>query len=421
MRVLWIVNALFPEAEALLTHRRVEIQGSGGWLPSLAESIANSGDVQLYVASFSPLVSKTTLIKGKKYAFFVLPFYNLRKYDKRYEPLWKDLNKECKPDIVHIHGTEFSHGLTYVNACGNNNVLVSIQGMPSVICDYWYSGLSDKEIKRSITLKTLLYGNLIREKEKKEKTIKKYEIDLLSKVHYVVGRTSWDKAHTWAINPDLTYFHCGEILRAPFYEGCWRYELCRHHTIFLSQAGRALKGTHQLIKAIPIIRRHYPDVKIVIAGDNIIDSSSWKHRLKMSGYGKILLKMISHYNLQTVISFTGPLNAEEMRNEYLHANVFVSPSSIENSPNSLCEAQILGVPCVASYVGGTMDFIPNGNCGKLYRFEDVEMLAKAICDTFEESYRFDNSTMRELALKRHDRVSIVDKQLDIYKKVFEGV
>lgn len=421
MRVLWIVNTLFPEAEALLTRRSVEIQGSGGWLPSLAESITNNGDVELYVASFSSLVSKTTLIKGEKHSFYILPFYTLREYDKRYELLWKELKRECKPDIVHIHGTEFSHGLTYVNACGNHHVVVSIQGMPSVICDYWYSGLSEKEIKRNITLKTLLYGNLIREKERKEKTIKQYEIELLGKVRYVIGRTSWDKAHTWAINPNLTYFHCGEILRIPFYEGCWQYERCRPHTIFLSQAGRALKGTHQLIKAMPIILRHYPDAKIRIAGDNIIDSSSWKKRLKMSGYGKILHKMISHYNLQTVISFTGPLNAEEMKNEYLHANVFVSPSSIENSPNSLCEAQVLGVPCVASYVGGTMDFIPNDNCGKLYRFDDVEMLAKAICDTFEESLRFDNNAMRDLALKRHDRVSVVDKQLKIYKKVFEGV
>jgi glycosyltransferase involved in cell wall biosynthesis len=419
MKVLWIVNSLFPEAVKLLKHTNTEIQGSGGWLPSLANMVACSGEVELYVASFSSLVSQTQLLIGENYSFYVLPYFNLRRYNKRYEPLWKELYKECNPDIVHIHGTEFSHGLTYVNACGNYHTVVSIQGMPTVICDYWYSGVEEKEIRRTFTLKSLLQGNLIREKKEKEKTIKKYEIDLLNKVKYVIGRTSWDKAHTWAINPNLTYYHCNETLREPFYDGCWSYEKCVPHTIFLSQAGRALKGTHQLLKAMPLIQRHYPDVKIRIAGDNIIDATSWRKRLLMTGYGKILYNMIQKNGLQNAITFTGPLNAEEMKAEYLRSNVFVSPSSIENSPNSLCEAQVLGVPCVASYVGGTMDFIPNSNCGILYRFDDIEMLAKAVCDTFENSPAYDNTEMRERTLQRHDKSSIVRKQLEIYHKILE--
>ena len=158
-------------------------------------------------------------------------------------------------------------------------------------------------------------------------------------------------------------------------------------------------------------------MKVRIAGDNIIDASTWKKKIKMSGYGKILYNMISRYHVQDAISFTGPLNAEEMKAEYLRSNVFVSPSSIENSPNSLCEAQVLGVPCVASYVGGSMDFIPNERCGKMYRFDDVEMLAKAICDTFEESSIYDNTEMREMARLRHDREKITNSQVDIYKKI----
>ena len=54
------------------------------------------------------------------------------------------------------------------------------------------------------------------------------------------------------------------------------------------------------------------------------------------------------------------------------------PSSIENSPNSLGEAQLLGVPCIASDVGGVTDMIPNKECGIIYRFEEVELLAKHI-------------------------------------------
>lgn len=69
-----------------------------------------------------------------------------------------------------------------------------------------------------------------------------------------------------------------------------------------------------------------------------------------------------------------------MVKRYLLSNVFICPSTIENSPNSLCEAQLLGVPHIASYVGGTADLM-KGNEECLYRFEETEMLAEksAMC------------------------------------------
>lgn len=41
-----------------------------------------------------------------------------------------------------------------------------------------------------------------------------------------------------------------------------------------------------------------------------------------------------------------------MIEQYLKAHIFVCPSSVENSPNSLGEAQLLGVPCIGSIAGG---------------------------------------------------------------------
>ena len=418
MKVLWVVNSMFPEAINLLTQNNLEVKESGGWLPSLANVLAESGKIEVIVAGFSSLVNETVKVEGKHIIFYVLPEHNLRRYHPCYENMLRMVYEECSPDVVHIHGTEYTHGLSFINGCGNHNVVVSIQGMPSVISRYSYAGLPESVIRRNITLKTILKGNLIKEKKNTEKYICPSESELLRRVNYVIGRTSWDRAHTWAINPQLVYFHCGEILRDAFYNGVWTYDKCTKHTIFLSQASRPLKGTHQLLKAMPLILRHYPDTKIRIAGDNIIDTSTWQRRLRLSGYGKILNKFIKQYNLEGKVTFTGPLNAEDMKAEYLRSNVFVSPSSIENSPNSLCEAQVLGVPCVASYVGGVMDFIPNEHCGKLYRFDDVEMLAKAICDTFEESVTYDNTEMREMAHLRHDREIITNSQMDIYKKIF---
>ena len=59
--------------------------------------------------------------------------------------------------------------------------------------------------------------------------------------------------------------------------------------------------------------------------------------------------------MEDKIEFLGRLSAEGMKQAYLDANVFVMPSTIENSPNSLGEAMLLGVPCVAADVGGVAE------------------------------------------------------------------
>lgn len=418
MKVLWIVNGLFPEAISLLTGQKSEIRSTGGWLSSSAMQLSQNSEIELSVAALSPDAEGLKVFEGECIHYYILPLgKGNKKYNKEYEPIWLQVKELCKPDIVHIHGTEYTHGLAYVNACGPDNVVVSIQGMPSVISDYLYSGIANKEIWCSMSFKDIFRGNLIQYQRHLKKHTKVSEIDLLQKVHYVIGRTSWDKAHTWALNQTLTYFHCNETLREEFYEGVWSYAGCQKHSIFLSQAGRALKGAHQLFKAMPLILRSYPDTHIFIAGDDITKCSTLRDKLRISGYGNYLRKLIKKYGLSNHITFVGSQNADGMKQMYLNANVFVSPSSIENSPNSLCEAQILGVPCVVSFVGGSMDFIPDDRCGILYRFDDVEVLAKAVCDVFEVSFRFDNICMREVALQRHNRLNNKNQLFEIYKSI----
>ena len=100
----------------------------------------------------------------------------------------------------------------------------------------------------------------------------------------------------------------------------------------------------------------------------------------MEKYKKI--KKIKKYHLQNKVIFTGPLNESKMRQRYLDAHVFVSPSLIENSPNSLGEAMILGVPSISSYVGGVPDMIKDKKEGFLYQHDAPYMLAY-ICEIFK--------------------------------------
>lgn len=298
-------------------------------------------------------------------------------------------------------------------ACGSDNVVISIQGMTSAY-HYYYYGMSKSDVYKNLTLRDLLRGSIIDDQHRFKKR-SEYEIEMLHMANHVIGRTSWDRAHVWAINPDAKYHFCNETLRPEFYDGpMWSYEKCNKHSIFLSQAGYPIKGLHQLLKAMPLILTHYPDTTIRVAGGDITKCDSFKDWVHFSGYGRYVKNLIHHLHLTGKMTFIGNKNAEEMKQEYLSANVFVCPSTIENSPNSLGEAQILGVPCVASYVGGIPDMM-KGNEENLYRFEDVEMLAEKVCRVFADKNK--QICVRDLAKKRHDSIVNARSLSQIYDTI----
>lgn len=414
MKVLWITNILFPEAAAQLTGNK-ELKSSGGWMLGAAKGLLEQGNIDLYVATVSSQVNTLTKLQGKSIIYFVIPLGkgNLRE-NKEYNTYWQKINSEVSPDIVHIHGTEYSHGYAYMLACGCDNVVVSIQGLKSAICDYYHYGITKSEIYKTITLRDLLRGSIFQAQRSFKKSAK-YEIDMLKSAKHIIGRTSWDKERTWAINPNANYHFCNETLREEFYDGSvWDYKKCNKHTIFLSQAGYPIKGLHQVLRAMPIILRHYPDAVIRVAGSDITRTERIRDYMHYTGYGKFINKLINKLNLRGKVIFTGNLNAAEMKSEYLSANVFICPSSIENSPNSLGEAQILGVPSIASYVGGIPDMMI-GCEQNLYRFEEVEMLAYKVCEVFEREDKQHN--MSSTALKRHDQKANSERLLTIYNEI----
>ena len=151
MTILWITNILLPEAMVLLTGNSVH-KGSGGWLMSSVQALVSSGKVHLSLVSVSPRVNQLIELKGKDVTYYILPS---NKKEKDYESLMKDVNNRVKPELVHIHGTEWPYGLAYMNACGTDNVIISIQGILGVIADCYIDGLTYSQIIRNITLRDL--------------------------------------------------------------------------------------------------------------------------------------------------------------------------------------------------------------------------------------------------------------------------
>ena len=402
MKVLWISNILFDDAANALG---IKPSVAGGWMQSLLQILKNDIDIGVVALNASFF---SQYINGVQY-------YTINSVDNK---IWRKILDDFKPDLIHFHGTEYPHTLKIYHLSKRIPCLASIQGLISVYARYSLGGINCREIMSNMTLKDVLLKSSPLNIQKGQCIRGRSERELISHLKYVIGRTEWDKDHSLAINSSIQYYKCNEAIRSNFYNGEWNVENMKRHTVFCCNSSVPLKGVHQLLRALYIVKKTFPDVRLRIVGKNILGKLSMKNRLRMSGYDKYLRTLIYKLGLENNVTFLGVLNADSMKKEFLKANVFILPSAIENSPNSLAEAQLLGVPIIASYVGGVPDMMPYPLTDYLYRFEEIEILAQKILKVFcQKEWTEYTNYVRNIARQRHDRTLIKTDMITIYEDI----
>lgn len=414
MKVMWIVNTIFPKPASELGLQKSVF---GGWLLGLFDELKKSKKIDQFVIVSTYNCDKLLRFVDGNIIYYLVPCKNSIKYYSDQQKYWKEIVQTENPDVVHIHGTEYPHSLCFLDACGGDNVCVSIQGLVSAYSSKYayYAGIS----KFPITFRDFVRFDSVYQGRKKFQNRAIYEVDVLKKAKIIIGRTNWDKAHVYSITNKDNYEKCNESLRKSFYEKKWNIDSIERHSIFVSQATYPIKGFHKVIEAACILKKRYSDLKIYVAGSPITKTETIKDKLRITGYGKYLNSLIEKNNLQDNIIFTGLLDEEQMRDRLLKSHVFVQASSIENSPNSLGEAMLLGMPCVASYVGGTADMLLDKCEGFLYPFNESEMLASYVMQLFENdelAIKFGESA-RSHAFKTHDVRKNASRMIEIYEKL----
>ena len=213
-------------------------------------------------------------------------------YDYHLEKEFGGILEIFNPDIVHIFGTEYPHTLAVCRAFNNpKRTLIGIQGLCSVYADHYFDGLPDDVINAS-TLRDSLKKDNIKEQQKKFVLRGQNEIEAIKLAGNITGRTDWDRKHTGEINPEAEYYFMNETLRSVFYDGKWDLEKCEKHSLFASQGDYPIKGLHVLLKALPKIKKDYPDVKLYVSGNKITGEDSFKKKILIGSYGKYILKLI---------------------------------------------------------------------------------------------------------------------------------
>lgn len=377
MKVLWLCNVVLPMAAG-----QFHMEGSNkeGWISGLADTVLKNqrgNAIHLAVAFPVPadalpkgmeVCKKTVRTGGAAFECygFLEDVRHAEVYDPALEGRMKKITDEVQPDIVHCFGTEYPHTLAMCRSFPRKErLVVGLQGLCTLCAQVYYADIPERVI-HSITLRDLLRGdNLIQQREKFVLR-GNMEREVVSLAGNIIGRTEWDRENSKRWNPNADYYKLNETLRPEFYGPVWNEENCIPHSIFVSQGDYPLKGLHYLLCAMPMILEKYPDTKVYVAGDSLVEYRTLKQKLKISAYGKYLRSLIKENGLEGRIVFLGRLTAEQMRDRYLKSNLFVCCSALENSPNSLGEAMLLGLPCVSADVGGISSIFTHGEDGILY-------------------------------------------------------
>lgn len=378
MRVVWLVSVTMPQAARLFG---LEAGIGGGWLESQLEALRTRCSVT--VIAVNPQVKTICQGLSEGVEYILLPRGSLEEFVA--------VLGRVQPALVHIWGTEYPAAATLGEIADPDHTLVSIQGVMTACARHLNDGVPEKIIRSTFWQRLLdgfVPGHLPDKMQEEFDASAQREQAFLKNVRHLTGRTAWDKEEMSRLAPQAAYYHCGEVLRAPFYQApVWqRKDFGQAPVLFLPAGNYPLKGLHRLIPALAKIKQVYPGVKLRIAGWKPVDKGSALRWLTdaIFPYETWCRKTAQELGVWENIEYTGPLSCQEMIQAYLDADCVCVCSSVENSPNSLGEAMLLGVPCVASQVGGIPSMVNPGEDCLLYPAPDSDALADRILQILRE-------------------------------------
>lgn len=169
-----------------------------------------------------------------------------------------------------------------------------------------------------------------------------------------------------------------------------------------------VKGIYTLIESLKILSGSIPDLLLIIIGQGI-------ERNKLES-------IVNKYNLTSNVKFIGWLPQKDLPEYYNAADVFVLPSLTEGHSVALLEAMAVGLPIVASRIGGNIETVREGVNGFLFETGSAEKLAEKLGTILmEEDLRIKMSMQSSKRyLEEFSTKSQINRYLKIYNSAIES-
>jgi glycosyltransferase involved in cell wall biosynthesis len=415
MKILWFTNTPCSACDLLAPNMQ-----SGGWLKSLETELNDK--VELSIAFYwgnviTPFKHKKTnyypiLRKGKgtRIGRFFNRLFHRTNNDTKEILLLLKIIEDVKPDVIHIHGTEDNFGL--IQSYTNIPVVISIQGILSPYSEKFFAGISLFQAFWHEGIKTKLLFRSVWSVYNEMKKSGKRERFILRQAKYIIGRTDWDRRISRLLSPNSQYFVGNEILRPQFYEQHWNKTNFGNPTQLVTIMSSGLyKGLETIVKTAQILKENNSlnYVWTIVGQDKTSDLVTLVKKWLRIDYEKLNIK------------FEGNKNEFELSNILINSDIYCQVSHIENSPNSLCEAMLIGIPIIASFVGGTDSILAYKKEGILVQDGEPYSFAAAILEmecNYNESINFAQNA-RKKALVRHNKIFITNEMFKIYSSIIE--
>lgn len=126
------------------------------------------------------------------------------------------------------------------------------------------------------------------------------------------------------------------------------------------------------IKVLAALRETVPEATLTMAG-------------KDKGLESKLVEMTGKMGLSDAIKFVGFLDEKRKMQEFSKADIYINTNRIDNMPVSILEACAMGLPVVATDVGGLPYLISDGENGLLVSENDVDAMVKAVKKLIDDS------------------------------------
>lgn len=379
MRVLWI-------AQNGGNYKKGIIKGTGGWIGALqGEMVKRYPDLELGI-TFESTDSKP--VKEGNVTYFPIRTTDNNNISKGIDRLFhsekyrlnrlaqgmKKVMDDYKPDVVHVWGIEVPSAA--IIPLIDRPFVVHIQGLLSqILYAYLPPSFSEYDLRKASNylnplnwLKSCV-GKTAFGSYKAFRRAAEREIKYGKYVNSWIGRTEWDHTASQMLSPGSRYFHCEELMRGDFRGARWHFhyddEVIRIHS---SLSSPWYKGIDVVLKTAEVLKRQGIKVEWNIYG---IDRTA-----------TVVKYFSKHFNVDpnlVGVFFNGRVDGKTIREGLLLSDVYVHPSYIENSSNAIAEAQMLGVPTIAQFVGGIPSMLKNGS-GVLVAPNEPYILASKIME-----------------------------------------
>lgn len=413
MRVLWLCNTRFCAEK---------IKGNGSWLQPLAEKIHSIEGIELYNVTLD-FVSDVVEEMFNGIHQHVLPRTETKGFGQiassKLCRIMIDIEKRISPDIVHIWGTESVWADFYRRGILTSKTIIDIQGLLAPYTDYYYGGLSFREIIKCIHLKEVLMPwRVLFNKKNIFRKRGHIETQCLKSFKSISVQSRWVKDYVRMINPTSQLYDTKILIRDSFYSASpWKYKFPTDSPIIFSSCSAAVpyKGMHILFKALDLLKPRYPNIKLHLAGNIMVGSKL------IDGYSLYLKGLIIKYGLKDNVVLLGSITDMQIIEQLQQCNVCVIPSFVETYCLAFAESMLLGVPTIASYAGAMPELAVPNEEALFYNSIDYFTCAAYIDRILNDRILSErlSCNCRKRRLIENDPEKVLNTQISIYKDILK--